>query len=311
VPNLIRGYHTKQVLIDGAVVWESDVVDGTVHDFDSHTVDVTDAVRGKTEVEVTLRLYESRGVGNYPVDVTFDDLSARGLVLVNGGFEDRSGWQLSQQGRGVLPLIDRWSEYRMIEATAAVGRAFSAMAGEPAHPAHPIHPAKAPKNPRAMYGAGRLSLAAPYGTTTTAGQCASATQRVRVTAGLPRYELSVWLTDNWGNTPLAVGVHNKQVLIDGEPVYTVGAHDGYANTYLQGQVLKGPIDVTELVAGKSEVTLTIRLCELKDAVGVPLDMSVDHIETIGLAVHNPGFEEPTGWELRADGDMTAMLDITH
>lgn len=311
VPNLIFGYHRKQLLVDGAVVWESDVVDGNFLDIRTHTVDVTNAVQGKQEVEVTFRLLETRGVGNYPVDVTIDDVSAQGLVVRNGGFEDRSEWTLTKGGDNVLPLIDLWSEYRPIEATAAVGRVFAEMAGAQEHPTHPTHPAKAPKNPRAMYGAGRLSLSVAHGATTSAGECASATQQVKVTPGLPRYELSFWQSDQWTNTPLAVGVHSKRVLIDGESLYTVDVSDGPANTYIQGQVLKGPVDVTELVSGKSQITLTIMLCETKDAVGVPVDVGFDHIESIGLHIRNPGFEHPTDWLLSSQGNVRAVFDITH
>jgi hypothetical protein len=316
VPGLLTGYHRKQMLVDGHVVWESDVVlDGGLHDFTTRTIDVTQAVQGKSTAEVTFRLFEDRGVGDWAEDVSIDDVSAQGLNVTNGGFEERSGWTLSRRGTELLPLIDLWSAYRPVEVAAAVGRAFREMAGEPGQPVHPNHPAKAPKNPRAMFGAGRLSLSVPAGTSTTNGQCASASQQVKVTPGLRRYELSFWHHDQWWNTPAGQGYHAKQVLIDGESLITsstggLSTSDRPAHTYIQGQTLKGPVDVTELVAGKASVTLTLRLCETKDAVNIPVDVGFDHIESLGLLVHNPGFEEPTGWTLTSEGNVRATLDIT-
>jgi hypothetical protein len=261
---------------------------------------------------VTFRLFEARGVGDYPVDVSIDDVSTQGLAIRDGGFEETpSAWVLDHVGATVLPLLDRWSAYRPAEVAEAVGRVFASMAGAPERPEHPAHPAKAPKNPRAMYGAGRLSLSVPQGAATTAGQCASASQQVKVMPGLRRYELSFWHRDQYWNTAAFRNFHSKQVLIDGEPVYTVDVTDRYGHKWLQGALLQGPIDVTEVVSGKTSVELTFRLCETNNVTNLPVDVGIDHIESIGLLIHNPGFEEPTGWHLSSDGAVRAALDIVH
>jgi hypothetical protein len=58
------GYRCYQLLVNGQVVWEEDI---TRDEGQSRwaSVDVTAAVAGKREVEVTLRILDRRGVGNY------------------------------------------------------------------------------------------------------------------------------------------------------------------------------------------------------------------------------------------------------
>src|SRR5260221_381930 len=58
------GYHMKQLLMNGAVVWEEDVA-ATKPGWQEAEVDVTSQVRGETTVTVAFRLLEKKGVGNY------------------------------------------------------------------------------------------------------------------------------------------------------------------------------------------------------------------------------------------------------
>ena len=58
------GYHLKQLLMNGAVVWEEDVA-ATKPGWQEAEVDVTSQVRDETTVTVAFRLLEKKGVGNY------------------------------------------------------------------------------------------------------------------------------------------------------------------------------------------------------------------------------------------------------
>lgn len=300
------GYFSKQLLVDGQLVWQSDIMDGNQDEYAQQTVDVTPYVAGKRTVTLTFKLVENKAVGNFPVDAGFDDVSGSGLVIHNGGFESRAGWAMADNGANVLPYIDIWTADLPAEQFQAVAREFSIMGGQ--HPTKvKVRQSGPPANPRAMYGPGRLSLSLGNHEASTAGQCASASQVVAVTPGLPRYELSFWQFDQWGKT--LGGTHHKQVLIDGFPIYDVDTVDNPANDWIQGQELIGGIDVTDQVQGKVSVTLSFRLCEVKGTTDFPVDVGFDNIQTVGLNVVNPGFDTKTGWTLTSDGNLKAALDV--
>lgn len=106
------GYHFKQLLLDGEVVWEEDVAGG-VRAYRDTTLNVTDRVLGKQQVTVVLRVFDKKGVSNFPVVVSFQDPLFEGFeadgnvwLPVMGGL-----WTISQEaafeGTGTfrIPLI--------------------------------------------------------------------------------------------------------------------------------------------------------------------------------------------------------------
>ncbi len=80
------GFHTIQAVIDGTVVASEDV-NGYTTGWHKITADVTDALAGKTSAELTLRVSEQKGVGNFAVSAYFDDVSGTGLAISDPGFE--------------------------------------------------------------------------------------------------------------------------------------------------------------------------------------------------------------------------------
>jgi hypothetical protein len=79
------GYHFKQVLVNGEVVWSQDVAtDGT--DWRTIRVNVTEQVANKNAVTVTLRLYEQKGVTSFHANVWFDDVQIH-QTMGSGDFE--------------------------------------------------------------------------------------------------------------------------------------------------------------------------------------------------------------------------------
>ena len=90
------GYHFKQLLVDGAVVWEEDVAGGPAA-WRKVTVDVTEQVRGKTSVTLAFRLLDKKGVSNFGVRWHLSELRAENLQLAADLAEPQK-WKVDRQG---------------------------------------------------------------------------------------------------------------------------------------------------------------------------------------------------------------------
>ena len=83
--------------------------------------------------------------------------------------------------------------------------------------------------------------------------------------------------------------------------------------YINGHPEQGPIDVTEFVKGKDEVELTFRIGPIRTSRWeVPsrsrgIEVSFDHIRTVGLDVVNPGFETNEAWVFDTVDPLTAAI----
>ncbi|WP_375758430.1 choice-of-anchor Q domain-containing protein [Corallococcus exercitus] len=86
------GYWFKQALVDGVVVWESDVTaDGTA--WQSHTVNIAPA---SPSFELRFRLISKAGVSNYAVAYNVDDVAINGVTVTNADFETAAGWTYAE-----------------------------------------------------------------------------------------------------------------------------------------------------------------------------------------------------------------------
>lgn len=168
-------------------------------------------------------------------------------------------------------------------------------------------PAPATDN-RAMYGAGRLALFASR-KPVAPGQQALGVQTVRVDAASPRYELSFWFRREFVVDNLKPGDYRLQVAVDDHVVWDFDVVEQPQNLWLQGDAFQGPIDVTAAVAGKDSVRLAFRLLSTSQTDHAFVDVGIDHIETVGLHVVDPGFEEPGTWEVHSEGAMVATIDL--
>ncbi len=72
------GYHFKQVLVNGTIVWEEDVAGGSPG-WRQVNVDATDALRSATNATVAFRLLDKNGVSNFGVRWQIRDLRAENL----------------------------------------------------------------------------------------------------------------------------------------------------------------------------------------------------------------------------------------
>lgn len=163
---------------------------------------------------------------------------------------------------------------------------------------------------KAMYGSGRLSLALPSERTIPAGTWAQASQVIRPDPTSARYELSFWHFDQFGANIPPAGRVVKEVLVDDEVVWRCDIHDEPWHLWIQGRSLQGPVDLTSALAGKAHATLTLRLRVAREVSDPGLDIGFDHLESIGFTLTDPGFEEPTGWDLSdSGGAAVAAIDI--
>jgi hypothetical protein len=132
------GYHFKQFLVNGAVVWEEDVAGGT-NAWREIIVDVTPAARGNTNLNIAFGLLDKRGVSNFGFRWRVKDLQADGLALA-AGLDHPQQWQVSQRGPFEAGFGDRLKppEHRFhipfIVMTAGHAGEFRMRHGDPASP---------------------------------------------------------------------------------------------------------------------------------------------------------------------------------
>lgn len=98
----LAGYHYKQLLIDGTVVWEEDVTADAANTWLTESIDVTSYLAGKSSVDVKLRLYEKKAVSNYTVDVYWDSVAITNTEIMNSGFETSPDWYYTESNPNFL-----------------------------------------------------------------------------------------------------------------------------------------------------------------------------------------------------------------
>jgi hypothetical protein len=132
------GYHNKQVLVDGKVVWEEDVAGGT-NDWRTIEVDVTSQAAGKQNISVAFRILDKAGVSNFGVRWRIENLRAEGLQLA-ASLDAPEAWKVEQRGAfeagfGAKNLNgERRFHVPLIVMTAAQPVEFKLRHGEPASP---------------------------------------------------------------------------------------------------------------------------------------------------------------------------------
>jgi len=132
------GYHFKQVLVDGRVVWEKDVAGGPAG-WQQIVVDVTEQVRGKSQVTVAFRILDRQGVANFGLHWHLKGLRTDGLQLA-ADLKQPERWQVESKGPFEVGFGDalKKGEGRFhipfIVMTAAQPAEFRGRHGDPATP---------------------------------------------------------------------------------------------------------------------------------------------------------------------------------
>ena len=132
------GYHWKQLLVDDAVVWESDVTGGALATQEI-AVDVTRQVAAKTHVTIAFRLFDKKGVSNFGVLWRVDDVQFHGLQLAENLAQPHT-WQVTRHGpltTSFGPLArpaQRQFHIPLVVMTAGDAGEFRSRHGDPASP---------------------------------------------------------------------------------------------------------------------------------------------------------------------------------
>jgi hypothetical protein len=94
------GYHFKQLLVDGRVVWDEDVAGDAALAWTERTVDLTQHVAGKARADITFRVYDKKGVTNFGIRTSVADIRGEGVSVENPDFATASGWRFAALGPG-------------------------------------------------------------------------------------------------------------------------------------------------------------------------------------------------------------------
>ncbi|GAB2682208.1 hypothetical protein GCM10009743_68050 [Kribbella swartbergensis] len=124
-----------------------------------------------------------------------------------------------------------------------------------------------------------------------------------------RYEVSLWYHRWFLPEGAAAGTYVLEMLVDDVVVWSSDVHEQPWDLWMQGEIMHGPADVTEAVAGRTAITLMFRLHSLRYTVQSYVDVGVDHLQTVGLYVRDPGLERAGSWTLDGDGPLLAVMDI--
>lgn len=125
-----QGDYIITVLVDGALVWQSDVVNcqwtGLWIQGEplQGPIDVTSAFAGKVEAELAFRLTALKEVRRGMVDVGIDNIETVGFSLTDPGFEDASAWVASSSGGPIISAVDIFTPDRPERILARVGEEF-------------------------------------------------------------------------------------------------------------------------------------------------------------------------------------------
>jgi hypothetical protein len=315
-PWALKDYQFKQLLVDGQVVWESDISADTGYTWAKTTVDLTAALAGKRTATIAFRLFHKNGVGHWPTDVSVDDVQARGLTVRNGGFENASAWELSETNEGFRTFVDIYRADRQARIIDEIGKVYADLRGlrhrtveAPAWARAQWKKLRTGGDNVAFNGNGRLSFTQPEGTTSPEGEtCATAWQDVRVQPGLPRYEISFWHGDTWSFG--GEHIQHKQLVIDGEVLWKRSTRDPWDWYQLYGSDHQGAIDVTDFVKGKRQIRLEFRMCNDRAYGELFMDATIDAVRTAGLDVQNPDFETTAAWHLTSEAPLAARIAIS-
>jgi hypothetical protein len=304
IPTAAAGALVLEVRVGGTTVWQGDPGAGVLYTYTRHTVPLTNAAGSGSGVGVDFRLCTTQTTVLPGVDVAIDGVSSTGLEVRDGGFETGGGWSLSPAGGPAQAMIQHWSADEPSRVAEVVAAAFASASGSPA-PAIAASSTQDPPSRWTMYGARALRFSVAPRTPVSAGQCASASQQVAVANRFHQATISTY-SINQGSRH-GVGVYAKRILVDGVPITDVDPAAGSQDIWIRGQLLRPTIDVTDLVAGHRSVTLTFELCATRNAADAPVVVGFDEIDAVGLAVDDPGFDDPGPWTLRDDHGLRARL----
>ncbi|HEY3684661.1 MAG TPA: hypothetical protein VGL93_16625 [Streptosporangiaceae bacterium] len=261
-----------------------DVIDGIVYPYLGKDNNTNDASAVAANLDTILPLAEKKNLS-----VILLDYSGRLLDSVLA--------PTSRYVNDVLNVGMRYTREHKIDGVISYG---TQMTGQ-----NLTDPSQGPRQ-----GDGRLALTVAPHVGTKTGDYAEASQEVAVDPKSPRYELSWWHRDPYYGG--LGGYHFMQVLIDDKVVWDSDVTDWFSFMWVNGSDRQGPMDVTQFVKGKKKVKIAFRLYEKKGVGDYYVDATFDDLSSIGLGIHDPGFEDPSAWTIGGNSDhVNATVHVYH
>jgi hypothetical protein len=131
------GYHFKQALVNGVLLWEQDVASD---DTDWHTtplLDLSPFLQGTGSATLTFRLFERRGVSNYQVVASMDEVMLDGCHIANPDLETVGGWSFGRTGDYPVPGQHIYDPVYSTTVREMVGAFYAAYEDAPPPPPPP------------------------------------------------------------------------------------------------------------------------------------------------------------------------------
>ena len=120
------GYFFLQILVDDKLVWEQDMAQFEAKVWAQESVSLGDALAGKHEATLRVRLALKRTTGSMSVILGLDDLAAEGFTVEDPGFENPQKWTPAQTAPAYLPLVQYFDPEDHIRAFQAVSEVYGA-----------------------------------------------------------------------------------------------------------------------------------------------------------------------------------------
>ena len=123
------GARRLQVLVDGKVVFDHDISRDPPAVWIQERVALDTALVGRTTVQLSLRLIDTRRLSLVPSDVGVDDLQPTGFLVGDPGFERTNAWEVSRSGGPFLPAVDVFDPQRPTHVFNAIRDLYTLTAG--------------------------------------------------------------------------------------------------------------------------------------------------------------------------------------
>lgn len=89
------GYREFQLRIDDQIVWRKDIAG---HDDTDISISIPNEIRQKSPIKISLGIADIKGVGNFPSNAEFSNLSVEGIDIPQIDFNQRGHWKIDAQG---------------------------------------------------------------------------------------------------------------------------------------------------------------------------------------------------------------------
>jgi hypothetical protein len=119
-----EGYYMKELLVDGQVVWQTDVATDAANTWNQVTVDLSAALAGKSTATVTFRLDNPTGVHNFGLTYRLAQVTGTGITVPDGDFTDPTGWTFDSTNPAFTAGFDTYRcdpnlQYELFDAIQA------------------------------------------------------------------------------------------------------------------------------------------------------------------------------------------------